>query len=64
MTTGGNGGGGMCEGLLCPFVVFGSYCCCPGAPAKIGGGGKDMEEEGSNFISVMANSTDEVVCLQ
>ena len=42
ITTGGSGGGGMWAGLLCPLVVVGSYCCWPGAPTNVGGGGSDM----------------------
>jgi len=47
ITTGGSGGGGMCAGFPWPLLVPLSYgCCCPGAPAKVGGsGGRAIEEE-------------------
>lgn len=47
MTTGGRGGGGICEGLTDPMGLLGSYCCWPGAPAKVGGGGRDIVDVGS-----------------
>ena len=54
MTTGGRGGGGMWAGLLCPLDDP-SYDCWPGAAAKLGGGGRDMEGgEARLFMSAMS----------
>ena len=54
MTTGGSGGGGMCAGLPWPFVVALLYGSCPGAPAKVGGGGSDIERvDGKPFASAI-----------
>lgn len=54
ITTGGKGGGGMWAGLPGPFDGALLYGSCPGAPAKVGGGGSAMDSvEGKPFGSAI-----------